>query len=377
MNVKNVAILGAGNGGCAAAADLTLRGFGVRLFNRTPERLQPIVERGGLDLQGVAGEGFARLHLITTDVAAATEGVDVLVLTLPTSALVDYAPLLAPVLKPGQVIFLNPGHMGGSLYFANALRRLRPGFDPRICEATTLTYACRMAGPAAVRIFNVATNLLFAALPARNTQALHQMLAPLFPSLVPAENVLQTGLQDLNAIEHPAQMVCNAGWVEHTKGDFYFYFEGTTPGVSSVIEAVDEERMNIAAAARVPTLSFVDYFARAGYTTREAAATGRVFDAMQASEANRWIKGPKSLQHRYLTEDVAWGLVPWINLARVFGVQTPTMEALTALASIMNGQDYMSTGLTLERMGLEGAGDAKTLLDIVTRGPESPKTAGR
>ena len=35
MSIQKIAVLGAGNGGCAAAADLTLRGFEVRLFSRS------------------------------------------------------------------------------------------------------------------------------------------------------------------------------------------------------------------------------------------------------------------------------------------------------------------------------------------------------
>lgn len=125
-----VAVLGAGNGGCAAAADLTLE---VRLYNRTPERLAPIQERGGIELLGVAGEGLAQLSLATTDFAEAVSGADVVVLCLPVSALTTYAPALAPLVAGDQVVFLNPGHMGGSLY----LRRAAPGRRLHVCETSS------------------------------------------------------------------------------------------------------------------------------------------------------------------------------------------------------------------------------------------------
>ena len=57
MAIETVAVLGAGNGGCAAAADLGGRGFEVRLYNRSRERLQPLLQRGGLERQGETGEG--------------------------------------------------------------------------------------------------------------------------------------------------------------------------------------------------------------------------------------------------------------------------------------------------------------------------------
>ena len=50
---RSVAVLGAGNGGCAAAADLADRGYEVRLFSRARERLDHIRERGGLQMTGL------------------------------------------------------------------------------------------------------------------------------------------------------------------------------------------------------------------------------------------------------------------------------------------------------------------------------------
>ena len=47
MSIKTVAVLGAGHGGCAAAADLGRRGFNVRLHARSAERLAPLVRRAG------------------------------------------------------------------------------------------------------------------------------------------------------------------------------------------------------------------------------------------------------------------------------------------------------------------------------------------
>ena len=41
-SVREIAIIGAGHGGCAAAADLTLRGFSVRLYGRSSATIAPI-----------------------------------------------------------------------------------------------------------------------------------------------------------------------------------------------------------------------------------------------------------------------------------------------------------------------------------------------
>jgi opine dehydrogenase len=354
MAVETVAVLGAGNGGCAAAADLGARGFEVRLYNRSRERLEPLIVRGGLDRQGAIGEGFVPLALITDDLEAAVGGADLVMLTVPISAHPFYARQLGPILPPGAALFLNPGHMGGGLFIAHEIHRQTGRTDLRTCEVSTLSYACRMRGPAAVNVMGVMRSLPFAAFPGRHQAELFELIRPLYPSLVQASHVLETGFMDINAVEHPPQIVCNAGWVEHTQGSYLFYYEGTTPSVGRVIDTVDRERLAVAAAAGIPSKPFVQVFHEMGYTTEAAARTGSAHAALQDSAPNRWIKGPKSLDHRYLHEDVGWGLVPWSELGRTLGVATPVMDALITLGSALNGRDYRAEGLTLDRLGLAG-----------------------
>jgi opine dehydrogenase len=211
-----------------------------------------------------------------------------------------------------------------------------------------------MRGPASVNVMGVMRSLPFAAFPGRAQEELFELLGPLYPSLVQASHVLETGFLDINAVEHPPQIICNAGWVEHTRGAYLFYYEGTTPSVGRVIDTLDRERIAVAEAAGVPTKPFVQVFQEMGYTTEDAARVGTAHAALQESAPNRWIRGPKSLDHRYLHEDVGWGLVPWSELGRSLGVPTPVMDGLITLGSTLNGRDYRAEGLTLDRLGLAG-----------------------
>jgi opine dehydrogenase len=370
-----VAVLGAGNGGCALTADLAIRGFDVRLFNRSPERLAPIRQRGGITATGDV-EGFGEPTLITTDIAAAIDGCDTIVITAPTTSLPSFAAMLVHDLKSHQLVWLNPGHMGGALCFVAELRRLGAGAVPAVCESATLSHGSRMREPAAVHVMRLVRNLLVAGVPSTSTPDCVSRLDTLLPGRVAAaSSVFETGLLDLNAVEHPAQILCNAGWLEHTRGDYLFYYEGTTPAVGRVIDAVDRERMALAEAMGVPTLSFVDYFHRAGFTSAQAARTGSSYRAMQDSEPNRWIKGPPSLDHRYVHEDVGWGLVPWQALGGVFDVPMPVTASLITIATAMNGIDYPSQGLTLEKMGLADL-SARSLREYVHTGVRNQPQEG-
>ena len=348
-----VAVIGAGNVGSALAADLTLRGFDVRLFNRSAGRLDQIRTAGGITVTG-AVEGFAPMPHLTTDLTDAVGDADVVAVTLPTPALPHYAAALIDATTDNQVLWLNPGHSGGALFLGAQARQRKGASGPLICQLSTASHGSRMAGPARVGVFAL-TAASLAAFPSRDLDECRARVEALLPGQFSTNaSVLELDLQNVNAVMHPAQMVCNASWIEATGGDFFIYREGTGPATARVIAAVDAERMALAERLGVPTLSLVDACARAGYTTTEGARTGDVYEALQAGDPISRVKAPPALDHRYLHEDVGWGLVQWMSLARAADVPAPTMEAVTTLAGVLNDVDYRTTGLTLERMGMAG-----------------------
>ena len=353
MAIGRIAILGAGHGGCAAAADLTLRGFEVRLQARRPERLAAIEDNGGITARGVQ-DGLACIAHMTTDIAEAVDGAELIMLVVPSVAHEAYAEALAPLLDADTPVFLNPGHTGGGLHFARALADAGFAGTPRLCETVTLTYISRLEGEAAVGIYGYTKRLMFAALPARETEALHALIQPLYPEIVAASSVLETGLSNMNAVFHPPGMLMNAGWIEHTDGDFLFYREGITEAVGRVVSALDAERVAIAGGLGVPTRSFLETFHAAGLTTDAALASGSVARACRESGPNETLKSPPSLDHRYVHEDVGYGLVPMAAFAELAGTPCPVIEAHIDLLSAAAGIDYRAGGLTLAGMGLDG-----------------------
>ncbi|MDQ7842177.1 MAG: NAD/NADP octopine/nopaline dehydrogenase family protein [Armatimonadota bacterium] len=363
----DVAVLGAGNGGVAAAADLGLRGFTCALTNRSPERLEPFRQRGGVEATGATGDAFVPVARITADLAEAVEGAKVVMLTVPASGQEYYARALAPLLHPEQLIVLNASNTGSALHVA---RLLAEGGAPAvpIVELNSLTYICRMASPTRVNITGRARTTRAAVLPATRREEALARFGRLYPQAQPVDSVLVTSLTNLNAVLHPPGMLLNAGWIEHTAGDFFYYYEGITPAVARAIEAVDRDRLAVAEGYGVAVGTFLDYFYAAGYTSHRAWAARSVFEAMKDSVPNRYIKAQPNLEGRYIKEDVAFGLVPLQAFAAAAGVSTPTVDALIHLASVATGVDYAQVGLTAGRLGLEGAGRAD-VLRLVEHGP--------
>jgi opine dehydrogenase len=59
-----------------------------------------------------------------------------------------------------------------------------------------------------------------------------------------------------------------------------------------------------------------------------------------------------NVKSRYLTEDVPGLNVPALQLAEKAGVETPIIELTIRLSSWLHGADYVSTGTTLEKLGI-------------------------
>ena len=367
MTIERVAVLGAGNGGCATVADLANRGFETRLYSRSEKTLAPLRARGGVELVEAGRESFGQPDRITTVLEEAVTGADLVTIAAPAVAHAFMARALAPLLTEEQIVHLNPGQTGGSLHFVHELRRAGCGVPVRCCETVTLTCICRMAGAARVEVYRRTANLGCAAFPAAHGPEILPDMAAVFPNVVPARNVLETGLSNINAIMHPAGMVGNAGWIEQHGGAMLFYREALSPSVARMIEGVDRERLAIVRALGLQPRTFVEIFHAAGLTSDAAIASGDVYQATQESEPNKTIVAPTTHDHRYVHEDVGYGLVPMAEIASLLGVETPVIDALITLASEMNRTDYRRDGLTLAGMGLEGA-DRAALHGILQTG---------
>lgn len=344
------AVLGAGHGGKAMAADLALKGFQVSLYNRTPEHIEAIRALGGIDLEGPQGPtGFGALALATGDVKDAITGANCIMIVVPATGHSYLAEKCAPHLQDGQIVVLNPGRTGGALEFARVLADSGCTADVIVAEAQTLIFASRSMGPAQAKIFRVKNAVPVAALPATRTSEALSVLREAYSQFIPAETVLKTSLDNMGAIFHPALATLNAGRIEATVGQFQFYIEGVTPSVARVLEAMDRERVTVASALGVNAISARDWLEMA----YNAVGTS-LHEAIHNNPGYRGITAPQTLEHRYIFEDVPMSLVPISELGRAYGVFTPLMDAVIRLASTIHGTDYRHKGRTVEKMGLSG-----------------------
>ncbi|MBL7063520.1 MAG: NAD/NADP octopine/nopaline dehydrogenase family protein [Anaerolineae bacterium] len=343
-------VIGAGHGGKAMAADLAAKGFTVNLYNRTAERVSEIALRGEIDLEYESGVSrCCRLAVVTSDIAEALDGADVVMVVVPASGHRDIAHSCAPYLRDGQIVILNPGRTGGALEFRQILNQAGCAADVVVAEAGTFVFASRSTGPAQARIFRHKNTVPLVALPATRTGYVLETVCDAYPQFIPVPNVLHTSLDNMGAIFHPALTLLNAGWIEHTKGDFQFYIDGVTRSIAHVLEVLDRERVTIAAALGVRARSALRWLDDAYSAKGET-----LYEAIQANPGYQGIRAPRSLRHRYIFEDVPFSLVPLASLGAQFGVDTWAVDAMIRLACVTHGTNYYERGRTVEDMGLKG-----------------------
>ena len=260
-----IAVLGVGNTGVAMAADLALAGHAVLLWEHPDHAagLEPIRHGREIRLEGAARTGRARLAGATTDPAEALAWSDTLLCSVPSFA---HAPILRqilPFLRPGHLLALLPGNFG-ALALGRGLAAAGVA-EVVVAESDTAPYVCRKTAPDAAVIWGTVTGLGIGVRPARQTAWAMTRLGSLFPGAVAYGHALEAGLSALNPVVHPAGVLLNAGRIERSRGEFWFYEEGVTPGVVAAIGAVDGERRALGAALGLELAPVAEAFVRAGF----------------------------------------------------------------------------------------------------------------
>jgi opine dehydrogenase len=151
---------------------------------------------------------------------------------------------------------------------------------------------------------------------------------------------------------HPAVTLLNAGLIDRTGGDFSFYEKGSPWLSAGSSRAWTGSGSRSAAALEVPVLSEPALGVRQGYMLEENYSTG-----YSTAPGFRGIRAQPQLDHRYLTEDVGYSLVLLTDLGRQVGVDTPVMDAVIAIASVVLDRDLRGDRKrTMSSLGLSDYG---------------------
>ncbi len=335
------AVVGAGPGGLATAARLAEQGRGVIVHDRDPERIGPVRERGGVELEGDLGERFVPVPA-AGGLDEAIDGARVVIVAVAADAHLELLQALLPRLRAPATLLLMAG-AAGTLEAARLMREagMPPG-EILLGETATHPQSSRLSGPARVRI-RFPSSMRTAAFPGTRTPELTAQLGGLLP-MTATPNVLDPALNNPNFMIHPAPMVTNYADVERTGGELSLINEGMTPGTLRALDAVDAEKMALQRSLGLEVVSLDEFYTRAGSGPGVYRSQGEPFRMRDR------------IWDRYVTEDIPYGSVLYSTLGRVLGVPTPVSDGVTTVLAAATGVDYWSTGRTEARLGIAGMG---------------------
>lgn len=150
----DVAVLGAGNGGCAVAFDWARHGHRVRLFalEEFPGEVPAVHERAGITSTGML-TGFASIDYAGFDPKRAVADAELIFVVGPAYATEPLAQAVAPHLEDGQTIVVCPTSCLGSIAFKQSAGLALRDDRYLVGETSTLPYAVRISQPATLTVY--------------------------------------------------------------------------------------------------------------------------------------------------------------------------------------------------------------------------------
>lgn len=343
----NISILGAGNGGTAVAAELSLRGHEVALIKTSnamhDQNFNFLLENGGaVNLIEDGITTASKIKHVTRDLSYLSES-EIVIIYIQTNYHEKLIKRIKPYLRDGQILLLNPGYLSTAYVLKHC-----SDIDLTICEAQSSFLDCRIIEPGAIRIgFRNVRNPL-GIYPVSRLKEGREKLDQLGFPFVYLPSVIEAALHNPNLIVHTVGAVMSIPRIEKTKGDYCMYHEVFTPSVWRILEALDNEKMDLIERLGCERLSYVE----------ACKYRNTLDDTRDAKEVFFWYasmpsraKGPTVVDSRYISEDVPQGLVLLESLGLKYDVETPICTALIDMASAAIGRDLRLEGRTVESLG--------------------------
>ncbi|WP_186421263.1 NAD/NADP octopine/nopaline dehydrogenase family protein [Bosea sp. CS1GBMeth4] len=340
-----VAIIGSGGIGRGYAAYLSSAGHQPILWSPSGAALVDFAGGAGLTVTGTL-EGTLPLAL-ARDCAEAVDGADAVIVAVQANGFRAVFEALAPQLRARQGVIVS-AHCSFAALHLHRLLAAR-GLDLPIAAWATTALTARKSGPRGVHVSGIRARLDVATLPQRHAEAGLALCRALFGDrFEPRPDVLAIMLSNLNPPAHMATMLGNLTRAE--QGEDWPNYGSITQGVGRIIDAMDAERLSLARAFGLEVRSVQDHY-RLSFGV-EPGPVGEMAAAVYRKRPE--LLGPKSLDTRFITEDVPFGLVPLDLLGAIAGMELPLHRAGIALFDAICARDFRAENDLLPALGLAG-----------------------
>ena len=360
MSLKIAVIGNTGmNIGAAVAGDMALAGHDVRflLWPDQLECLEACRAAGGIHVGEPASEtisgktGLGAISVITDDPAEAMAGADLVVLDEVQLNLEVRAADFIPHLENEQVLHVNMhGYWPG--FRLSAMLRDADKAGVTVTESVTPTHAAARTGAHITPGF-IRRALPLAAFPANRSETALARLAAITKSVEPCRNVIETNLESMNLLIHPAMALLNVGYYDRAEANgerASFYGTGNTAHTGKLVEALDAERPAVCEAYGVRYRSVLDHirilYGAEGADVQEAVAQSAFYRGVGDLPADIW--------RTWMGTDLPLAHVPFVLLAENAGCNATLHRGFVDIVAALLEVTPWKDGLTLERLGLAG-----------------------
>lgn len=342
-----IAVIGAGNIGCALSFKLAENRHEVRLIKTShllhDSNFDKIKETGGIRCidDTMNKTSFLPLSLITRNIAEGIQNAEVVLILTQSLYHRQIAEKISPILQSGQIVFTIPGNLGSALFASRT-----KGKDITYVDSESSPYDARIVEPGTVRILfkNVRNAVAFLDKDKENKLPIIDELFHSHKYL--RANIVESALHNPNMIIHTVGIIMSASRIEYSDGEFWMYKEAFTPSIWNIIAKLDEEKNKVIAAFGGKELSYLD----ACKWRNEEDLLKNSLDVFEEYAATGGPKGPESMNTRYVHEDVPMGLCLLENLAKIKSISTPVASALITIASSLMRVDYRAKAYPINEL---------------------------
>jgi opine dehydrogenase len=344
--------------GAVCAADLTLAGHQVSyaVFPEQAGQLPEVRKRGGFLVEGDPQHlvskrtGEAKLHAICDTIPEALRDAEVVVIECRMHDLEAKVGAMLSALPRNAVVHIQ-SHGYWPAARLTPLARKAGREDVLVTEAAAPTHAARVNG-SIVTAKALRSGIEMTTVPAsRNPEALARIQS-IFPHVKAAASVLQTGIENLNLIVHPAMILPSIGLMERAGLDgrrVLFYQECVVPSAGVLGDALDRERGRVCEAYGIAHTSMPaaieQYYGMRGKD---------FYEAMQNPVYRSFPDFPSEVWREWSMDDVPYAIVPLVLLAEQAGIEVPLHRACAEILGVVLKIDPWKSGPTLADMGLQG-----------------------
>ncbi len=254
---------------------------------------------------------------IATELETALSNADAVMLAVPANAHSVVIDSVVPYLRASQLVILWAQSSLSALYLSK--RCAQRDIVVPIAMWSGPLIGARRTGDHQVTVSTIRPRIGVAALPHRLDPEAVARCVSFFGSRFVTSPVLDVVLSNVNPVMHLPQALCNLTRIE--RGEIWSAMGNTTASVARLIDALDAERLRVAESLGVAVLTLPQFLHRSfpglPLTSIDQQAPTLAARLLAAGD------GPRSLQTRFIDEDIPFGAVTIEVLAQVAGLRVP------------------------------------------------------